>query len=983
MALLGCAIASAQAARSQPPEPPKVSKAANPDQVLARARQLYSEQGPRQALPEFERALALYRNNGDQRGEAITLGLIGNCYKRFADYPKALDYLNRALTLKRQLGDRLEEGKTLSHLGLAYWEMGDYASAIDHLTQSVAIGRALGDHTLEGSALNNLGLVYDEQGDYDHSLEQYQRALALYEGTDFLRGKGDTLGNIGGVYMLMGQYHEAIRYYRQSLEISRHLHSATSESQDLGNLGVSYVGLGDIHEALRDFDRALQLARDAGLKKEEADWHKGKGSALAYEGQYTRAFQEYHRALDLYNKAGLKREWIEALDNEGALYIEMGDIAAGEKDFRQAMELSQSIGHRPGVTANLILLGELQWRQKHFEEADSLYRKALAGATQSKDRAATALIYFDQALNSRDSHRWVEAAAQSQQALQTALDLQVAPLEAQSRYACGEIARARGHLKEALEDYAAGEAATHAAMNPDLTWRLAFGHGQALEALGRDEEALAEYRNAVLIIEDVRSQIREERFHASFLEDKYQVYVTLVHLLLKLGRADDAFAYAERLRARSYLDILNRGSPTIANDDERATEAALRSRMLQLQRAIEQEMAKPPPEQRARALEVFARELTDAERDYQNLRDDLLRTEPTYGAARILKVSSRQEIQQALPVDTALVEYLVGEESLVVFVLTSKGLHATTVPTSGATLSAKVELLRDLLVQRRRNEWRPPAVSLYGSLISPIEQAGWLIGMKRLYLVPHEMLHYVPFAALPRGIAETSHLLVDDYVLAYLPSATSLVLADSRARATRTVFALAPARAHLLYAQQEAERVTEHFPPERLLLVGDHATEYSFKTQASRYRVIHLATHGHFDKLNPLFSGLDLEPDGHDDGHLQAYEILGLDLHADLVTLSACDTALGGGYFADVPAGDDLVGLTRAFLSAGSTSVLASLWEVNDRSTLDLMSAFYGGLRQDNKAEALANAQRTLRRPGSPYAHPYFWAAFALVGRMN
>jgi len=980
--LLSCAVAYPQATQSRPSEPLKLPEAEKADELLAKARQLYTEQGPREALPEFERALALYRESGDQRGEAITLGLIGNCYKRFADYPKALDYLNRALALKRKLGEQLEEGKTLSHLGLVYWEMGDYPSAIERFTRSIAIGRELGDPQLEASSLNNLGLVYDEQGDYRRSLEQYRRALELYKNTDFLRGKGDTLGNIGGVYMLLGQYDEAIRYYHQSLEISKQLQSKTSECQDLGNLALCYLGLGDIQGALSNFESALQLAREAGLKKEEADWKKGKGSALAYEGKYTLAFEEFRQALEIYKRAGLKRELVEALGNEGNLYLELGDVGSAEKSFLDATELSRSIGHPSGVTSNQIALGELEWRRKRFEKAGSLYRDALARASEMKDRATMATVFFDMALNSRDSGRLTEAATESEQALQTAQSIGVPPLEAQALFACGEVARAGGRPNEALQHYEAGENILRSVINPELAWRLAFGRGQVLETLGHDDDAVSAYRDAVVNIENIRSQLREERYRASFLEDKYQIYVALVRLLLKLGRIEDAFLYSEKLRARSYLDLLNRGAPPLRSDSQRQTEIAIRGRIRQVQQAIEVETSKPPQERRRRALELFSEELREAERSYANWLDDLARTDPAYASIRALKVSSSREVQRMLSPDTALVEYLVGENGLTIFVLTKNNLRARIVPVRAVDLYAKVELLRDLLL-RRDDEWRLPGESLYRTLIAPIEQAGWLNGIQRIYLVPHEILHYVPFAALPRASDRTSRFLVNDYVLAYLPAASSLDNSDMNGNSGHAVFALAPARSHLVYAQQEAKRVTDFFPSKDLLLLGDRATEYEFKREASQYQILHLATHGYFNKLNPLFSGVELEPDTHDDGRLEVHEILGLQLHADLVTLSACDTALGGGYFADVPAGDDLVGLTRAFLSAGSRSVLASLWEVNDRSTLLLMSSFYGDLRHEDKGLALAKAQREMLGHGGRFAHPYFWAPFVLVGKMN
>ena len=197
----------------------KQTQPTNAIDVLTHARELYTTQGPKTALPEFEKALALFRENSDKKSEAITLGLIGNCYKKFGDFPKAEDYLQRALSMKRAIGDRAEEGKTLSHIGLLHWEMGDYKKATEYLSAAISIGRELKDQILEGSARNNLGLVYDETGDYRRALEQYDQALQLYRGTNFERGIADTLGNIGGVPLLLGEYGKALGYYQQALAL--------------------------------------------------------------------------------------------------------------------------------------------------------------------------------------------------------------------------------------------------------------------------------------------------------------------------------------------------------------------------------------------------------------------------------------------------------------------------------------------------------------------------------------------------------------------------------------------------------------------------------------------------------------------------------------------------------------------------------------------------------------------------------------------
>jgi CHAT domain-containing protein len=148
--------------------------------------------------------------------------------------------------------------------------------------------------------------------------------------------------------------------------------------------------------------------------------------------------------------------------------------------------------------------------------------------------------------------------------------------------------------------------------------------------------------------------------------------------------------------------------------------------------------------------------------------------------------------------------------------------------------------------------------------------------------------------------------------------------------------------------------------------------------------MLHLATHGNFNEANPLLSGLELEPGGGDDGMLQVHEILDLKLGADLVTLSACDTALGTGYFTSLPRGDEFIGLNRAFLAAGSASVMATLWQVDDRASVSLMTQFYGRLNGQGEttdaASALAAAQRQLRRSAS-VGHPYYWAAYVVTGQ--
>lgn len=942
------------------------------EQELETARKTYFEQGAREALPAFQHVLERARQGGDRKNEAISLGLIGNCYKKLGDYPGALDYLTRSLELKRGLKDRLEEGKTLSNLGLLYWEMAEYDKAISHFNDSISIGKELGNKELEATALNNLSLVYDELGDYGRSLEQYQRALELHRESGFERGEADTLGNIGGVYLNLGRFNEAIRYYEQSLAISQRLKLKTSASQDLGNIALCQFGLGRLDEALETFDRALQLAREAGLEKEQADWHKGKGMALLRKGKFDLARAEYDAANASYEKAGLKRELVEGLSARAELLADLGDISSAERDFTRAMEVARSIGYSRGVTDNLSAMGELESRHGHASQAIALYDQTLqrAHGAGQRDIEATVLVLLAGALS--DNGRIDEALRDSQQAVEIAHANGATLTEAEAQYSWAQALQKTDRMQDALEHYRTAESVVHQAGALDLEWRVAFGRGRVLEALGHDQDAVDAYKNAIQLIESVRAQISEERFRSGYLQDKSEVYVRLVRLLIKMSRLNEAFVYSEQLRAQSYRELLEHAPGT--GSDVRGIE--LRARIRRLEHELSERKHSDPV--RGSGEEPLSAELREVEREYQNLLDDVRAHRPSYAAVNGLAVLSPQQLQVQLAPNAAILEYVVGEDGISELVVRRDGVWATTVSVRVADVQAKVELMRDLVAHSQGDDWARPAASLRHLLIAPAEQAGQLRGIERLFLVPNGVLHYLPFAALPHSTATGRRFLVQEYTISYLPAAVALQH-SAGAGPTAGLLAMAPLPVQLKYTRQEVQDVGGYFSSGRVVLVGHSATKQALAKLAGDFRFIHLATHGYFNKLNPLLSGLELGPDSNSDGRLEVYEILGMNLRADLVTLSACETALASGYFNEVPAGDEFVGLTRAFLSAGSASVMATLWEVNDHSTVALMDGFYRGLRSGDRAEALARAQRRMLRAGSPWRHPFYWAPFVLV----
>jgi len=958
--------------------------AGTPDALeqLRSAEQVYRQQGPEAALPVFEQLRNTYQLAGDTGSEGTAIRFIGEIHWRLGEFEKADEYLQLSLTMKRETGDQLQEGKILNVLGLLRWDQGDYAAAKEYFRQGAAIAQDLGDNKLAGAILNNLSLVNDEQGDYRLSLDQYQQVLELYKGIDFPRGEGDTLGNIGGVYLLLGRYAEALSYYEKALTISGQLQSVPSMSQDHGNIALAQLDLGQTALALQHFDEAIRLASEAGMRQDVAYWQRGKATAMTRSGKYDLALENYRLALAAYAEIDAPAEALETLHDMGHLQLLLGDSASAEKYFTDAMNQAQAIGLSRGITINLLALGDLQARQQAWEKAGSFYLQVT-----DRSRESGELTWLSEGLLRlggvhQQQGRFDLAADEASQALSIAQKIEAQPLIVSALYSLAETERLDGNPDSASKAFEQAKNAAEGLLDPELLWRIHYGTALVLDDLGDQQAAIGELLEAVRLIEGVRDRLEQQRFRAGYIQDKYQVYVDLVRLQLETGQAGAAFSTAERLRSRSFLALLENETGKERVDDKTSIVFALRERIRHLRAALADEQTLDEPEQRQAAMDVYSDELLAAEKEYELIlekrQSDI--SPLTSTADSLTRVPSYADVREHLRSNEALIEYVVGHDNIMIFVLTRESLLTDTIPMGQRELESRIELLRDMIQHPENDRWIKPAQKLADALIRPIEKNGLPDDITHLYLVPHGSLNYLPFALLPDDDSGQK-LVIENYTLAYLPTAAVLLRNAHQIPAMESLLAVAPARTQLQYAPAEARSVNEVFKPDSNLLLGKTATETAFRQQAGNYSILHLATHGYFNKLNPLLSGLELEQDASNDGELELYEIIDLQLNAELVTLSACQTALGSGHFSETPAGDDFVGLTRAFIYAGSQSVLATLWKVDDRSTMGLMQAFYTRLKQhdSDKSVALALAQREMRA-NQAYRHPYYWAPFILVG---
>jgi len=948
------------------------------DEQLAAARDIQLKEGPRAAIPVMEGALNAARASGSRAHEGLALGHLGTAYKNLGDYTRATEFHERALRIKRALGDEPEIAKTLNNIGLVEEARGNCGEALGLYSQSLDIFNRLGLPRFAASVLNNRGLCHDALGSYRQSLADYGRALQLHRQAGNEIGESEALGNIGGVQLLLGRFADAVVHYEASLAISTRLDLQQSMALDHINLGLARVGTGDIGAAKAHLERAKALATRGGLLREQADAARGLSLWHERTGDYDGAARALGEAAAAYERAGLSRERADADRDRGDLALATGDLARAGVAFGRSMTAATALGYHAGRLQARLSIARLDLRRNHLEAAAAGAAAVREDAQSAEDWSTAASGATLLARVRLAENRATDAVKAAEDALANARRTASDVLQAQALLATGDSSLAAGAHRRARSSFDAALKLAPTDLLPALAWRARFGRGRAMEAGEQLERALADYRAAVDIIESVRSRMTSARTRTGYLDDKRQVYSALVRLLLRLGRARAAFDAAERLRANGYVEMISRSAALGTWERGRPSGSAL-ARLTQLQRALEDELARGPADQRGQAVALYRDDLRSAEEDWNRAVESLVRTDHRAVALRAGTLPSVPDIQQRLASDAALVQFVVDSDRTVAFVLTRTAFRARLLPVGGRILRPRIELLRALLRRTESDSWHPPAERLDDELLGPLRAAGWLRDVRHLYVVPHADLNYLPFAVLRRQTSAGPRLLIQDVSISMLPAATALVLEPARREPRADLLAMAPARPRLPFAREEVEALGRLFP-ENSLVVGATASEERFKRDAGQFRILHLATHGFFNRVNPLFSAVDLERAGADDGRLQVYEILGMSLAADLVTLSACDTALGAGELADLPAGEELVGLTRAFLSAGSGHVLATLWDVSDRATASLMTEFYEALRSRPAAQALADVQRNWAgRPGAD-GHPYYWAPFVLTG---
>lgn len=906
---------------------------------------------PQPALQSLREALKISRDTGNVPGELEALNGLGIVYRVIQQHQNALQCLREGLKISREREYSLDEGIIAGNIGDVYLETAEYDSARVYYHQSVKRAQEDKDRRGEANSLGSLASACFYQGDFPNSLIYGEKALEIYRELRDRSGEANELINFGTIYLVTGDYTRAIQFFNRGLSIAREIGEKDKQQIALGNLGSIYLLLGEPEQARVYLEPALEVAREMENKAGAAINTASLGSVALFTGDTLAALQHFREALTVFGEISDRNNEAITCANIGTIYSQQGNHREASQSIERAVAINREIGNRLGEANSYNDLAAVHRRQKSYSQALASYQKALG----------------------------------------------------------------LGEELSAVE----------------TVWKAHYGLARVYEQEGRGKEAENHYRQAIQTVEDVRSQLATPEHKSGFFEEKVEIYTGMVRLLYREYREENdsryleaAFRYAERSKARALIEMLAESRVDITQ----GVDSLLLERREEILRRISEIQTRLisgnlPEKERKRLRQQSKAE----EESLQFLSLEIKQQNPAYADLQYPEPLPARSAQQLLKShDEILLEFSLGRENSYLWAISSDSLAMYQLP-SEKEIAGKVKRYLAMI-----GENSPPAISpadlgyqLWTTLLSPA--AALLQGKKNLHVIPDGILHYLPFEALIAEEQESRPVYaLEKYAFSYAPSAS--VLAALSERGTPGVSgeqmellafgdpvfearksAENPVRvsgfpedsppeaagkaafegegfvfSRLPYTKAEVEGIAALFPAEQVALyLREDAREEQLKGEdLRRYRQVHFATHGVIDEKNPRRSCivLTLDEDSADDGLLQMEEIFHLRLAADLVVLSACNTARG-----KLIRGEGLIGLSRAFFYAGARSLVASLWPVSDRSTARLMEHFYRNLQKGlPRDEALCQAKREmLQAPHAAWRRPFYWAPFVIMGMGN
>jgi CHAT domain-containing protein len=892
-----------------------------------------------QQAPGANPLSALYRATNDVFGQGRSLANIGRDQLSAGELKEALKTFERAIPLSRAAADKIGEAVTHATVAQTYLSMGEGRQALGHFEQAYQAAREANDVRLQSLTLRGAGAAHLASGEADLALDAYRRARAMASIANDTVAEAEILASMGWVYQFSGELQQAMARYQEALALVVKSGNRATEVKTRVGIGLLYQSLGEPEKSFDHYRKAAEIAAVTPevSNAEYAGIFTSAGDAYLAMGKGKKALDCYQLALPMMKRAGNKVGEAGALASLGRTYSSLGWLHTALDYYSQALRLMREEGNRAGEAGALAGIGETYF----WAGLRGTRLVPPAVPLQSEEVSGQAVTFVS-------------------------LKGSATPYDIGS----GDFPKA---MKQALECYQKTLAVMNSLGNRVGKVGILTNIGLVYDSWNKPEQALDYYHKSIEVLESMRTSARLEEFRTSLAQQSAVVYQRAILLSLRLKRRQEAFDLSERARARTFLDQLGNARIDLRKDmaDQSVLqEQKLRQELSYLEQQFVEERAKPAPQLNKELIQSLETRLTGKQKEYEGLLTHLKLTNPKYASLISVDPLTLSRAQNLLDEETTLVSYFVTAEKTLAFVTTRESSQVVELPVQQQELEKAVTLFRDF---PSLDDAPPNLRQLHKWLIAPIKSH-----LKTPYvgIIPHGTLHNLPFAALTDG----KRYLGDNHKLFYLPSISALrYIRQNQKSGGGRLLALAYGEGEglpfLRYANDEAQAVAKLYGANAR--IGGAATAAAFRASAGDYDILHLVSHYQPNTITPLFSSLILAPGEDASGLLELHEVYGMELKkADLVVLSVCQSNSGAR-----SRGDDITGLSRAFLYAGAPTVISSLWNVDDRATSELMTSFYKRLREGMSKAAALRAAQAETRAKPEYSHPYYWAGFVLIGQ--
>ncbi len=816
-------------------------------------------------------------------------------------------------------------------------------------------------------AYYHISNVYNAKGQYQEAISWLKRSKAILEGLGLEVELSYTYDNLGVNHHLLGQYEEALVYYKQAMEIQKRKSLILGLSTSFNNIGEIYTEQGDYDRALIWHLKSHDIRVASNLKKELSVTYNNLSKVYYSKEKAKEALEWNKKAIDLQIQLHLDAELSTSYNNSGNIYKLQEENKKALKWYKKAIDIQKKLGLDVQLATSLnnlgvfyLSLGKLYDALIVFKESAEIQKKSGLEVNLGSTYSSLAIVY--QILEEHET--------------------------------------AINYLKEAISIQE----------RLSLENRLIYSYNNLAhfyyEKNQLDSVLLYAQKN-ININEKLRGLSKGEVDRQLRLDKSLNAVELGILSSYELNKWEKAYALSEQGKSRIFFDLLV--EKPIAHS---LLSSALNSDYINIKNhfiAITKSLNSNISNVKRKNLVYFRDSLFQRKREME---DQIKLVNPAYAELVYPKTVNKNQIQNVLLPQEALVSFFAGQQNTFAYIITSTQFSMVDLGPSDS-LNVLVNRFRlDFLKKQQNSVIRDDKFQInqlkktffsisqetYNKLWKPIEATG-LLHHKDIIISPDGYLSHLPFELLIKDQQQKEYseyrYLLKDHSISYSPSGS--ILCFERANRSplpnwdKTFLGIGLSKFNnnycyedstifnqLTYSTSEVIAISDNFKPSTTsTLLEEDATEFNLKSlPLSRYRYLHFSTHGLINTEQPDFSRILLKPDSNDDGCLNIYELFELPLNADLISLSACETGLG-----KLVNGEGVIGFTRALMYAGTPSMILSLWEVSDESTKDLFTQFYATLAQDgeNKYEHLRNAQLEMIKT-KKYANPYYWAPFVFIG---